>query len=54
MPWTVLYDNAEALGLYQKIGAVFIPEENPQSQQDVNYYTVVMPRPAAGPVESVQ
>lgn len=43
--WTVRYDNTEGLGLYQKLGALFIPEEDPQARKKADYYTTVMPRP---------
>lgn len=42
--WTVLYNNSEGLGLYRKIGAAFVPEEDPSIGRDADYYTVVMQR----------
>jgi GNAT superfamily N-acetyltransferase len=42
--WTVLYNNSEGLGLYRKIGAAFIPEEDPSIGRDADYYTVVIQR----------
>jgi len=41
--WTVEYDNAAAIGLYQRIGAVFIAEEDPEAEKPERYYTVVVP-----------
>lgn len=42
---TVLYNNTEGLGLYRKIGAMFILEEDPRLGRDADYDTVVLPRP---------
>lgn len=42
--WTVTYEN-EALHFYRSVGAVFIPEEDPQAEDPEKYYTVVMVNP---------
>ncbi len=42
-------ENAEGLGLYQKFGTTFIPEEDPQAGKAADYYTVVLPRPTEAP-----
>jgi len=43
--WTVEYENTGAIGFYLANGAVFIAEEDPDSEAPERYYTVVIPNP---------
>ncbi len=43
--WKVDYDNAAAIALYEKTGAAFIPDEDPDSTEPRKRYTVVTVRP---------
>jgi GNAT superfamily N-acetyltransferase len=43
--WTVEYTEAAALAFYERNGAVFIAEEDPQAEHPEKYYTVVITNP---------
>jgi len=46
--WTADYDNAAAIALYDRIGATFVPEEDPDAADPQHCYTVVVANPARG------
>ena len=43
--WTVAYDNAAAIALYQKAGVGFVPDEDPSQDPPEEQYTVVAINP---------
>lgn len=46
--WTADYDNAAAIALYERIGAAFVPEEDPDAAEPQRCYTVVVVNPTRG------
>ena len=49
MQWTVPYENLTAIAFYRKMGALFIPEEDPSSPNPERYYTAIMPNACMPP-----